>query len=68
MNNRELIEKYPPKACPFCGSKHLVSEVEPKMNFFKIVCKNCKAMGPEKSTKERCLQMWNFRKLYKDTK
>lgn len=66
MTNRELIDKHPPKGCPFCGYRRLESGQEPKMNYWYIQCKSCRARGPERRSKERALYLWNFRKMYKD--
>ncbi len=66
MTNKQLVDKYPPKSCPFCGSRKLESGQEPKQNFWFIRCRSCAVQGPPKRDKERAMYLWNFRKLYKD--
>lgn len=46
--------------CPFCGSSAL-EEDRCGQSFFNICCTSCKAIGPDGSSVDVAMRLWNRR-------
>lgn len=48
--------------CPFCGKEMQKFEDNLRESGFTVWCGNCGAIGPNETSKERAIELWNLRR------
>ena len=49
------------RPCPFCGHSVFHCHGDPVAQSFMIACASCQCGGPDKPSREACLEAWNRR-------